>query len=250
LPEPSSNGAPTQLYQKGKTMRNSKSIGMCLALALLGWFGFSTPCVPGEPPQDKGKDKMAITVADWPMYNHDLAGWRCNPAEKTLSPANVGKLVEKWRFPAKDAKEIIGVVHATPTVVAGEVYFGTATFPAFYKLAPDGKLCWVYGNPVRKAVLPPMEGAPITGKLRDAASEGGIFASALVADGAVYSARRFRAAEYMSAAAIRCSPPVRLRVSFPRNIPEASSVSVCLARTRSISRRRATITRTSMFPTM
>src|SRR5262249_37415108 len=81
-----------------------------------------------------------------------------------------------------------GVVHATPAVVAGEVYFGTATFPAFYKLAADGKLCWVYRNPVRKAVLPPMGEAPITGKLRDAASDGGIFTSALVADGRVYFA--------------------------------------------------------------
>jgi hypothetical protein len=36
------------------------------------------------------------------------------------------------------------VVHATPTVVSGEVYFGTATFPAFYKLDKDGKQLWVY----------------------------------------------------------------------------------------------------------
>ena len=38
-----------------------------------------------------------------------------NAAEKSLSPANVGKLVEKWRFPAVGSKETIGVVHATPT---------------------------------------------------------------------------------------------------------------------------------------
>jgi outer membrane protein assembly factor BamB/dienelactone hydrolase len=126
--------------------------------------------------------------ADWPTYNHDPAGWRFNPAEKTLGPANVGKLVEKWRFPAADAGETIGVVHATPTVVAGEVYFGTATFPAFYKLGPDGKQRWVYRNPTRKAVLPPTGGAPVTEKLRGAASDGGIFCSALVADGAVYFA--------------------------------------------------------------
>src|SRR5688500_15410198 len=69
--------------------------------------------------------KGEITPADWPIYNHDLAGWRFNPVERTLGPANVGKLVEKWRFPAVDSKETIGVVHATPAVVAGEVYFGT-----------------------------------------------------------------------------------------------------------------------------
>ena len=65
---------------------------------------------------------------------------------------------------------------------------GTATFPAFYKLGPDGKLRWVYRNPTRKAVLPPADGAPVTDKLRGAASEAGIFGSALVADGAVYFA--------------------------------------------------------------
>jgi outer membrane protein assembly factor BamB len=122
------------------------------------------------------------------MYNHDPAGWRFNPAEKALGPANVGKLVEKWRFPAEGSKETIGVVHATPAVVAGEVYFGTATFPAFYKLAPDGTLRWVYRNLARKPVLPPADGAPVTEKLRGAASEAGIFCSALVADGAVYFA--------------------------------------------------------------
>jgi glucose dehydrogenase len=143
------------------------------------------PAAQGEAPSERA---AKITPADWPTYNHDPAGWRFNPAEKTLGPANVGKLVEKWRFPAADSKETIGVVHATPTVVAGEVYFGTATFPAFYKLAPDGKLCWVYRNPVRKDVLPPSAGAPVTEKLRTAASEGGIFSSALVADGAVYFA--------------------------------------------------------------
>src|SRR5580658_9913556 len=79
-------------------------------------------------------------------------------AEETLSPANAGKLVEKWRFPAADSKETIGVVHATPAVVNGEVYFGTGTFPAFYKLGADGKQKWVYRNPVRKTVLPPTTG--------------------------------------------------------------------------------------------
>src|SRR5262249_53904974 len=42
--------------------------------------------------------------------------------------------------------------------------------------------------PARKAVLPPTEGEPITDKLRGAASEAGIFGSALVADGVVYFA--------------------------------------------------------------
>jgi glucose dehydrogenase len=139
-------------------------------------------------PEARAQTGGAVSPDDWPTYNRDVSGWRYNPAEKTLSPANVGNLVEKWRFPAADSKETIGVVHATPSVVAGEVYFGTATEPAFYKLAPDGTLRWVYRNPARKSVLPPTKGAPVTEKLRSAASQGGIFSSALVADGAVYFA--------------------------------------------------------------
>ena len=127
-------------------------------------------------------------TADWPTYNHDPAGWRFNPSEATLGPRNVGTLVEKWRFPTKGSNESIGVVHATPAVVMGEIYFGTATFPAFYKLAPDGKLLWVYRNPARRAILPPTVGAPVTEKLLGAASTAGIFASALVAGDSVYFA--------------------------------------------------------------
>jgi outer membrane protein assembly factor BamB/dienelactone hydrolase len=160
-------------------MVKSRSVGMGLTLALLAWLNLPMPTVRGEQP--------ASDRADWPMYNHDQAGWRFNAVEKTLSPANVGKLVEKWRYPAADSKETIGVVHATPTVVAGEVYFGTATYPAFYKLGRDGKQLWVYRNPARKAELPPTDGAPAKEKLR-VATEGGIFSSALVADGAVYFA--------------------------------------------------------------
>ncbi|MHC4428406.1 MAG: outer membrane protein assembly factor BamB family protein [Planctomycetota bacterium] len=83
---------------------------------------------------------------DWPTYNYDVRGTRHNGGESTLRPDNVGDLVEKWRFPAKDSGERIGIIRATPVVVNGYVYFGTTTDPAFYKLAPDGKLAWSYRN--------------------------------------------------------------------------------------------------------
>src|SRR5262245_56002065 len=104
------NGTRTTKQRRIVAMRRHTRLIVALATAVLG--GAFLPAVRGADP------------ADWPMYNHDLAGWRFNPAEKRLSPANAGKLVETWRFPAAAAKEIIGVVHATPTVVAGEVYFG------------------------------------------------------------------------------------------------------------------------------
>jgi hypothetical protein len=93
--------------------------------------------------------------ADWPTYNHGVKGWRYNQVEKTLSPDNISSMFEKWTFPPKDAKLAIGVVHATPTVVNHEVYFGTATFPAFYKLDKNGQQIWVYRNPAIAHVEPP-----------------------------------------------------------------------------------------------
>lgn len=177
-------------------MKNRKAALTTLTLAVLALGG-------------RAWSQEPASQADWPTYNHDPAGWRFNPAETTLGPRNVGGLVEKWRFPAAGSRETIGVVHATPAVVDGEVYFGTATFPTFYKLGRDGELLWSYHNPARAYVEPPTVDAPesdklpatltqtfgiepppgappITEKLRGAASRAGIYSSALVADGAVY----------------------------------------------------------------
>ncbi|MFT3882167.1 MAG: PQQ-binding-like beta-propeller repeat protein [Gemmatales bacterium] len=139
-------------------------------------------------PQIGYADPPKNASSDWSMYDQNVAGWRFNAGEKSLSPLTVGKLEEKWSFPQAGSKETIGVVHATPTVVAGEVYFGTATEPAFYKLAPDGKLRWVYRNTVRRALLAPSKESPSEAEKLRSAAEGGIFGSALVADGSVYFA--------------------------------------------------------------
>jgi glucose dehydrogenase len=81
------------------------------------------------------------------MYNYDVLGRRFNPAEKTLGRANAGQLEEKWRFPARGSLFPIGAVHATPIVVEGDVYFGTATLATLYRLGSDGKKKWSYQNP-------------------------------------------------------------------------------------------------------
>src|ERR1700733_1413833 len=93
---------------------------------------------------------------DWAMYNRDVIGTRYNPAETAIGKDNAGRLEEKWRFPAKGSDQEIGVIHATPVVVGGYVYFGTASDPTFYKLTPEGKLRWSYRNPSRgpKGALP------------------------------------------------------------------------------------------------
>lgn len=82
---------------------------------------------------------------DWKQYNYDNAGWRFNRAEDRLNSGNVAKLEEKWRFPRRDSGEQIGIVHATPIVVNGFVYFGTVySNQTFYKLTPSGEVAWEY----------------------------------------------------------------------------------------------------------
>jgi polyvinyl alcohol dehydrogenase (cytochrome) len=119
--------------------------------------------------------------ADWAMYNRDVAGTRHNAAETAIGRDNVGRIEEKWRFPAKGSDQEIGVIHATPVVVGGYVYFGTASDPTFYKLAPDGKIRWSYRNPTRPKVP-----AFLGKNARFQSSPEGILGSALVTDDSVY----------------------------------------------------------------
>src|SRR5262249_17242080 len=68
---------------------------------------------------------------DWPMYNGDVIGTGHNPEEPALGRETGGRLEEKWRFPPRGSDLEVGVIHATPIVVDGYVYFGTATDPTF-----------------------------------------------------------------------------------------------------------------------
>jgi polyvinyl alcohol dehydrogenase (cytochrome) len=145
------------------------AIGLCMALPLA--------------------NARAADAKDWPMYNRDIIGTRHNQGETAINCANVSRLEEKWRFPAKDSEEDIGVIHATPVVVGGYVYFGTATKPTFYKLTPDGKLRWSYHNPAagqRPAGIPARRGDNMARGGRFQSSAGGIFSSPLVTDDTVF----------------------------------------------------------------
>jgi polyvinyl alcohol dehydrogenase (cytochrome) len=126
---------------------------------------------------------------DWPTYNRDVLGSRHNPAETAIGKENAGRLELKWRFPPEDSVLEIGVVHATPVVVDGYVYFGTASDPTFYKLTPDGKVRWSYRNPARapKASRPASRSDDTTYRNRRfQSSPEGILGSALVSADTVF----------------------------------------------------------------
>lgn len=119
---------------------------------------------------------------DWPMYNQDVRGWRFNARENRISPESAAGLVEKWRFPPEGSREVVGAIHATPVVVNGHVYFGTASHPAFYKLRPDGTPAWIY-RPVPKAAQDRPPGSPAPNLL---SAQEGYLASALVTEKYVF----------------------------------------------------------------
>jgi polyvinyl alcohol dehydrogenase (cytochrome) len=124
----------------------------------------------------------AQDAKDWPTYNHDVQGTRYNRGETALGKANVGRLEVKWRFPAKGSDLQIGVIHATPIVVNGYVYFGTATDPTFYKLTPDGKVRWSYSNPAYGGK--PKNAKPSAARFQSSGQ--GILGSALVTKDTVF----------------------------------------------------------------
>ena len=120
---------------------------------------------------------FAADAKDWPMYNCDVVGSRHNAGETALNKGNVSRLDEKWRFPPQGADFEIGVIHATPTVVNGDVYFGTANKATFYKLAPNGKVKWSFRLNEKDDRVTVESGFP-----------NGIYSSALVTGDAVYFA--------------------------------------------------------------
>jgi len=169
---------PEKVLNTSKNMPRNFAI-LCLFLAV-AW------------PSRGRAEAPDIDPADWPMYNHDVGGWRCNAAEKTLSTQNASQLEEKWRFPAKGSPVVVGAIHATPTVVNGYVYFGTAIDPAMYKLRPNGTLAWAHHINTGRVLTapastaPPEPGAAAQGSVNLIDGRDGILASALVTEKGVY----------------------------------------------------------------
>ena len=108
-------------------LRASFLVTSAVALLSLSVLGQNPGFIP---PQTISQDP-----SDWPMYNHDVVGTRCNPAEDELTRDSVRGLKVKWVFPTK------GDVYATPSVVNNVVYAGD-TSGTFYALTSAGTLLW------------------------------------------------------------------------------------------------------------
>ena len=147
-------------------------VSFALVITLLG----------GEPEARKegakGSAVAPIDAKDWPTYNADVLGTRHNVGEKVLDKDNAAKLIEKWRFPPTLSLTFVGAIHATPVVVNGHVYFGTATLPTVYKLTPAGKVKWSFSP----------KGAARKEKSAPGLPDSGFLNSPLVTSDTVYAA--------------------------------------------------------------
>jgi polyvinyl alcohol dehydrogenase (cytochrome) len=83
----------------------------------------------------QNSNTISTDPQDWPMYNYDSFGTRCNRGENILSTSTVHGLHEKWRF------WTAGDVYATPAVVDNTVYFGDSS-GVFYAVSSNGRLIW------------------------------------------------------------------------------------------------------------
>jgi outer membrane protein assembly factor BamB len=123
-----------------------------------------------------------IAPGDWTEYNYAANGWRFNDAEQTLTADNVHELELKWRFPKQGSELEVGVIHATPAVADGYVYFGTASLPKFYCLTPEGEVAWVYDLTEHRQ----RRGRDIDDSSGHLNPQDGVYVSALVTEHGVY----------------------------------------------------------------
>lgn len=123
-----------------------------------------------------------IQPGDWASYNYSSNGWRLNDQEKILNTQSIDRLKLIWKFPRDEATETCGVIHATPAVVDGFVYFGTATDPKFYCVSPQGQKVWEYDLTEHRR----QRGRDIDDSSGHLNPESGIYVSALVTEKGVY----------------------------------------------------------------
>ena len=86
---------------------------------------------------------------EWRSYNHDLANTRNQPAEHTITPANVASLTPGWTF----VNERGGSIDATPTVADGCVFVGSSSGDVAAVNADTGLLVWTtkFPDPVQSS---------------------------------------------------------------------------------------------------
>jgi outer membrane protein assembly factor BamB/lysophospholipase L1-like esterase len=108
---------------------------------------FVIQCTDGVATALAGGPLPTCPLSDeWPFFNHDPRNSRANPAEKSISPDNVGQLAPRWRVDG------LSGVTGTPAVVDGVVYFGDWSGVFHAVRTTDGTELW--RRPLGSALRP------------------------------------------------------------------------------------------------
>ncbi|HYH58901.1 MAG TPA: PQQ-binding-like beta-propeller repeat protein [Thermoleophilaceae bacterium] len=79
-----------------------------------------------------------VAGGEWPFYSGTVDGHREQLAEDAISTESVGQLGMAWKQATPDG----GVIHSTPTVVDGCVFFGTDLGNVYALNADTGEVVW------------------------------------------------------------------------------------------------------------
>lgn len=103
-----------------------------------------------------GAQQASSALADWPTYNHDLAGARYSPLAQ-INTGNVSTLMQAWvyRTPQEGPPSPFGGSEAVPIVVNGVMYLPSGSRIVALE-ADTGKEIWKYqvagGGTTRRGV--------------------------------------------------------------------------------------------------
>src|SRR5689334_16317062 len=92
-------------------------------VAALAWSAagiFAAPASAAAPPCSA----RTSASGEWPVYGHDAANTRSQPAEHALGPAQAGSLKAAWVFSTASVGDAAGF-QSTPVVDRGCVFLGS-----------------------------------------------------------------------------------------------------------------------------
>jgi outer membrane protein assembly factor BamB len=113
--------------------RAGPSLRRACVLAALSLAAFASPTLAAAP-----CTTAAAGSGEWPMYGHDVANTRTQPAETALGPGAAGGLKPLWVFSSPDATGF----NSTPVVDAGCAFIASYGGTAYALDASTGHVVW------------------------------------------------------------------------------------------------------------
>jgi polyvinyl alcohol dehydrogenase (cytochrome) len=111
-------------------------LGAALAVCAVMIFGGSAVAQAAAPCSAK-----ASARGEWPVYGHDAANTRSQPAEEALDSAQAASLDKAWSFSTASVGDAAGF-QSTPVVDRGCVFLGSTNAVVYALGATDGSLAW------------------------------------------------------------------------------------------------------------